>query len=151
MVRIFGEPRRYALDEPLRMTIAVAGTVLISYPGAWAAGAKFKRPSLDASSHRPGGTGWDEVFLKRRPSKVTLWVTVVLRSGERISGEVTGWSSSSHDNRELVLMGPLVAGTPPRLMGDQFVVLREQDIEHIAGRYLSEHDGSPVAPRHPTV
>ena len=38
VVRIFGEPRRYALDEPLRMTIAVAGTVLISYPGEWDAG-----------------------------------------------------------------------------------------------------------------
>lgn len=147
--RMLTKSEGYFDAHPLRVLAAVLVTLAVSYVGAalpWAIG-RFRTRSTAAAVHKPGDAGWQEMFVTRRPPGTTVVATVELRDGRKLSGQVHGFSSVAHDNRELALGRPIVAGTPPTVTGDTLIVLREQDIAYVSVRYLQASDKSATSPQ----
>jgi hypothetical protein len=66
-------------------------------------------------------------------------VTIELRDGRKCAGVLAGFTSQLDESRELALVAP-IAMTPQKggalvKTRDAFLLLREQDILYVAGRY----------------
>jgi hypothetical protein len=69
-------------------------------------------------------------------------LTVELKDGRRVVGVARSFTYEFADNRELALRSPLAvqlrADTPLIDSDDAFIVLRENEISSIAGRYVEK-------------
>lgn len=144
--RLFSHSKRYFEVHPLRVLACVFMTLALSYVGValpWVVRevTKRRRGAEPAAIHKPGAAGWQEVFVTRRPANTTLVATAELSDGRKVIGQVLGFSSIAHDNRELTLGKPLAGGNPVEKLDDDFIVLREQDIKYVTVRYLSKESG----------
>jgi Family of unknown function (DUF6338) len=135
---IADNPGRYLVTEPAR---AFTGLLLffgLAYAGAALAAHRRYRNEPKVSH----GAAWHEMFYERLPvkNKHVPLLTVELKDGRKITGAVHSFTRERDSNRELVLIPPMrVQPSPNAKMGDllkdHFLILREEDILYIAGRY----------------
>jgi hypothetical protein len=133
------DPGTYLLLHPFRGLGSVLAMFILSCVAAWiAARAVFVRRE---SVFEPAGTAWGKVMWEDRPtpSHVVL-ATVELKDGRRVAGVVRSFTAELAANRELALTRPLGAqldaGKPMLEIDDDFILLREEQIVSIAGRYI---------------
>jgi hypothetical protein len=143
------DPGRYVLTEPARTFIALGVFFALSYGGV-ALVAWRRNRGLPTVTH---SSAWHEMFLKRLPEpkdQVVPLLTVELRDGRKITGVVHSFTRELEDRRELTLIPPMRVqrglnapmGDP---LGDHFLILKDEDIVYIAGRYSTwpEEGGKP--------
>ncbi len=138
-------PKDYAEDQPARVLVGVLTTLAASYAIADAA-ARALFPALSGKAReRSGGfspyTTWFQVLWEGRPSeRHGAIATIELKNGFRITGRISNFTAEDADNRELALGAPIVmrspGGTAKRYERGDFVLLREDEIRFIAGRYV---------------
>jgi hypothetical protein len=133
------DPGRYLLLHPARGLGPMLATFGLSCVLAWAAGQLLfvRRESV----FHPGSTAWIEAMWDARPSAQHLvLVTIELIDGRRVAGLVRGFTTELEDNREITLHRPIGAQHDQRSemveINDDFLVLRENQIASIAGRYV---------------
>lgn len=143
---LIDEPQSYASDETARIILAAFAVLVLSHVVADTTARKLypKIPAQDAD--RLGGfaatSAWHQHFWTNRPSKTHgSTALVVLANGVGISGEVATFTADPNaENRELVLRPPIFirgssGGGSVEFTGD-FVLIREDQISFIAGRYV---------------
>lgn len=136
--KLVEEKGQYLLLHSLRGLGALLLFLFIAYAGAWAAARLWCRGLPKA--HHPAATGWQLAFAERRPNRhdVTI-LTVELADGRRVTGRLGDFTGTPSDDRELVLVSPVAVqaavGVAPVVLDDNFVVLRENEIRAISGRY----------------
>lgn len=128
----------YLLTEPGRSFGSLIVFYGLAYFGAWAAATIRHRGDSD---FRPDGSAWYQAFAQSCPADAVPFLTVELKDGRWIAGAYKDATVERDDNRELCLQQPL--GAAPRAgaqmrpePNDEFVLLREEDIRQIKGRYL---------------
>jgi hypothetical protein len=133
------DPGTYLLLHPFRGLGSVLATFSLSCVLAWiAARAVFK--SQESVFH-PAGTSWAKVMWEDLPSAShRVLVTVELKDGRRVVGVVRSFTAELAANRELALTPPIgaqfAAGKELIQIDDDFILLREEQIVSIAGRYV---------------
>jgi hypothetical protein len=139
------DPGTYLLLHPFRGFGPLLATFALSCLLAWlAAQAVFIRHE---SVFEPGGSAWARVLWDDLPSsKHRVLLTVELKDGRRVIGVARSFTFEFADNRELALSRPLAvqlrADKPLIDSDDDFIVLRENEIESIAGRYVGVSSAS---------
>jgi Family of unknown function (DUF6338) len=144
------DPGRYMLTEPARTFIALGVFFGLSYGAVFYVAWRVNR-GLPKVSH---GSVWNEMFWKKLPEpvdKVVPLLTVELRDGRKVTGVVSTFTREVEETRELVLIPPMrVQRAPNAPMGDRledhFLILKDEDIVYIAGRYSTwpEEGGKPI-------
>lgn len=123
-----------------RWLAAFVSILVVSYGLAVAAAYVVKRKFPSDVKHDPGGTAWNQAFEKLVPSRDHVTIgTVYLRDGRAFTGQIKVWTAHLDGSRELLLTGrPLVStadGSVRTRLDEEFVLLREEDVLFIAGRY----------------
>jgi hypothetical protein len=71
---------------------------------------------------------------------MAVWVTVELRDGRRVAGSLRDYSQGRGRPRELLVWEPIAVRLPTdesaRLLREKFLVIRDDEIVYIAGRYM---------------
>lgn len=138
-------PGTYLLTNAWRSLVVLATLLALAYGGTWVVACRIYGGD---GAVDPGGSSWWEAFRRASAGRFVR-VTVELRDGRRIAGQVGGFTAESVDNRELGLVAPIAAqaapGAPARDLKDDFLLLREEDVAFIAGRYR-DRDGYPYPP-----
>jgi hypothetical protein len=131
-------PKQYLARHPFRLVGPLATALLLSYVVAYGLGLAMHARS--AKVIHPGLTMWQQALWLDRPSeKHSTIATVELRDGRTVTGMVQGFTVQQVDHRELLLRAPLAvqrrAGANPEKLPDAFVIVREDELVYVAGRY----------------
>ena len=146
----FGEfieaPQDYASRETARLILAALAILILSHATAEVTARTLYRKIPAGDAKRLGGfaaaSAWHEYFWTNRPSKTHgASALVVLTSGVGISGEIATFTADPNaENRELGLRAPIYMKRPGSRSSEEFtgdfVLLREDQISFIAGRYV---------------
>jgi hypothetical protein len=131
-------PKRYVAHHPFRLAGPLTAALALSYLAALVLGwlTHVKAPKVV----HPGLTMWQQALWLDRPSlKHSTIATVELKDGRKVTGMVRGFTVEQAEHRELLLGEPLAvtrrAGAAPEKLADGFMILREQDLIYVAGRY----------------
>lgn len=136
----------YILDEPLRVSLALAVVLALSYGTVWLLTTRLihrGRPTIS-----PGETAWYAAFHRLLPAEHGAYVTVELRDGRALAGIVVAYTPDTDEPREILLSRPFdgnlwlrgVDGTVS-VLPDAFLILQSPDILTISGRYALKADG----------
>jgi hypothetical protein len=131
-------PQRQIDDHPFRLLGPLAAALVISYIAAWIARVVVNAPKPKIVP--TGLTRWQQAFWRDRPSdQHSAIVTAELRDGRTFTGMVRGFTVQEAENRELLLHAPLAvrrrSDALPEEIQDAFVVIREEEVLYLAGRY----------------
>jgi hypothetical protein len=131
---------RYLLTEPARAFGALIVFYGLAYTGAWVVAAVRHRRDGDFT---PDGSAWYQAFARGCPEGSIPFLTIELKDGRWIAGAYKKATVERDDNRELCLQKPLgLAQSAESEMEpepfDEFLLLREEEIRQIKGRYLRE-------------
>lgn len=135
------DPTDYIKNHPLRLLWLTAIVLVVAYVVAYVA-ARVSH-LRQAANIRPAGTAWSEAFIRDlpRPSDV-IRATVELHDGRKIEGTLAGTTAGAVENREIYLAAPLRVqtqggGAAGQTLSDQFMLVRENDVLAISGRYVA--------------
>jgi hypothetical protein len=92
-------------------------------------------------------TIWYDTLEENRPKGYGVVATVEMLDGCQFLGSLVGFTPTDVDNRELALEGEIAIRRPgrnaERFTGGDFVLIREDQIKYVAGRFNApEHIGS---------
>jgi hypothetical protein len=135
--RLVDNPARYLVRRGAAGVAAVAATVALSYIAAALAALLANRGQ--SVSIYPGGNPWHHVFLKRRPTDSSAFVTVLMHDGTRIAGALAAYTLEQAEEREIALVRPLAlqeAGADAKPLDEDFVLVRESEITLVRGHFL---------------
>jgi hypothetical protein len=141
------DPGRYLLLHPARGLGPMLASFALSCVLAWAAAQMvFVRHQ---SVFHPGGTSWIQALWEDRPSaEHVVLVTIELTDGRRVIGLVRSFTTEFVDNREITLGPPIGAQANPAAqmvqLDDDFLILREDEIASIVGRYIPRPEHAPA-------
>lgn len=132
----------YLLTEPARAFGGLVAIYLTSYGAAWLVARAVHR-----SDHgfQADGSAWYHAFAKECPPNAVPFLTVEMKDGRWIAGSYRKSTVEHDDNRELCLGQPLgsAAGAGKEMqpeLDDAFILLREDEIRQIKGRYLQSFE-----------
>jgi type IV secretory pathway VirB2 component (pilin) len=133
-------PTAYIKNHPLRLLWLVAVVLVVACGVAYAA-ARISH-LRQAASIRPAGTAWSEAFVRDLPrASDVIRATVELRDGRKIEGTLAGTTAGAVENREIYLAAPLRVqargGAAAQTLPDRFMLVRENDVLAISGRYIA--------------
>jgi hypothetical protein len=145
----------YLLTEPARSFGSLVAFYGLAYFGAWVAANIAHHGDGDFT---PDGSAWYQAFAEACPADAVPFLTIELCDGRWIAGAYQQATVERDDNRELCLRQPLgravAAGERMQpISGDEFILIRENDIRLIQGRYLrsfpttDERQSAAVEPR----
>jgi hypothetical protein len=131
-------PSEYIFNEPVRVFSAALAFYGLAYGAAYLMARIAYRGSTAAIE--PGVTGWGHAMWVNLPDKKRpVMVTVELKDGRKIAGGLGSFTVGSEENREIVLVRPLIATSGSReaaaSLEEDFVVLREDQIRVVSGVY----------------
>ena len=138
---------RYLVFHPGRLGLTLLIVLVVSYGLAWVI-ARFA-PGRGAEVF--ADSGWYGALERKLPKDHGVRATVELQDGRTIAGAVRAFTSEPTpiDDRELMLAAtdssPMLVRTADgrvESIGDQFVLLRGDEIRYITGTYreLAAHD-----------
>jgi len=145
--RLFGEPGDYAADEPWRCVACGFAAAVLSFVIADLAARRLhpKPEGEGANSYKPH-TIWWESFSECLPEKQSVAISAELSSGLQVVGILRGFTPTESDDRELRLQ-PVVwkrpGGQATKLPEDQFMILRESQVNFLVSRYVPEVKEGP--------
>ena len=146
------DPGRYALDHPWRLLALLTITIAFSYGGVWLLTTRLlyggKRREVE-----PGGSMWYAAFKRLVPAEHGTLVTVERKDGSAVSGLLGSATADESEHRDLLIIPPenrdiysrATRDGPAVALQESFVIVRGEDIDLIAGRYL------PVTPAEPPL
>lgn len=137
----------YLLTEPARAFGALIVFYGLAYVGAWTVAAVRHWSDGDFT---PDGSAWYQAFARGCPEGSIPFLTIELKDGRWVAGAYKKATVERDDNRELCLQKPLgfaqSAGSEMKPEPhDEFLLLREDEIRQIKGRYLHEFPTTDAA------
>lgn len=91
------------------------------------------------------GSLWHRAMRLDLPVGDVSMVTIELKDGRKVVGRLRGFTIESGHNREIALKHPIGAtsgpNSQPTELDDDFMVIREDEIACVSGRYVSVQSG----------
>jgi Family of unknown function (DUF6338) len=142
--QLHNDPSAYLLSEPWRCFAAAVVFYGLAYGIAYFASRLVHRQTPAAIV--PGATGWMQAMRTEVPrDKRAVVVTAELHDGRHLAGVLRSFTSAERENRELLLAAPLKVRTKAGAaveLEDDFIVVREEQIFALSGRYVTGEEAS---------
>jgi len=133
----------YVRNSPGRVIGCALAALVLSYLVADLAARLLYPVPSDKQSREMGvyrqHTIWYDALEKERPKGYGVVVTVEMTDGCQFLGSLAGFTPTDMDNREIALEGEIAIRRPgrdaERFTGGDFLLIREDQIKYMAGRY----------------
>ena len=138
----------YLRHEPGRVIGCALAALLLSYAVAdLAARLLYPRPKGEAG--KAAGvyrqhTVWYDLLEEQRPRRNGVVATVEMVDGSQFLGSLARFTPTDGESRELALVAPIAirrpGGKAEEFKGGDFLLIREDQVRYLAGRYNPPND-----------